>query len=183
MVVMMENEGYSDIIGSSAAPNLNQLAQHYSLATQSYAVGHPSLPNYLEMLSGSTQNVTDDGTPQSENIPAATTTFANQLDSAGISWRGYFESMPSAGYTGGDAGGTDPFGGPFYLQRHNPFVYFPAVTSLADFSSQRRAAGIQLHHRPQLGRCPRLRVGHPQRRRRLPRRPADGRWRRRAHRR
>ncbi|HTT85960.1 MAG TPA: IPT/TIG domain-containing protein, partial [Acidimicrobiales bacterium] len=57
------------------------------------------------------------------------------LEAAGIPWRGYFESMPSAGYTGGDTGGTDPYGGEYYLQHHNPFVYFPAVTSLPDFSS------------------------------------------------
>ena len=135
MVVMMENESYSDLIGNSAAPNVNHLAQDYSIATQSYAIGHPSLPNYIELLSGSNYGVTDDGTPQSEAISSSATTLANQLNSAGISWRGYLESMPSAGYTGGDAGGTDPYGGSYYLQHHNPFVYFPAVTALSDFDA------------------------------------------------
>ncbi|MGD0381748.1 MAG: IPT/TIG domain-containing protein, partial [Acidimicrobiales bacterium] len=135
MVVMMENESYSDLIGNSEAPNVNQLAQDYGLATQSYAIGHPSLPNYLELLAGSNYGVTDDGTPQSEGISASASTLANQLETAGISWRGYFEAMPSAGYTGGDTGGTDPYGGEYYLQHHNPFVYFPAVTSLSDFAT------------------------------------------------
>ena len=135
MVVMMENESYSDLIGNSAAPNLNRLAQDYGLATDSYAIGHPSLPNYIEQISGSNYGVTDDGTPQSEGLSSGDTTIANQLESAGIPWRAYFESMPSDGYTGGDTGGTDPYGGDYYLQHHNPFVYFPAVTSLSDFAS------------------------------------------------
>ncbi len=135
MVVMMENEAYSDLIGSADAPNINQLAQDYGVATQSYAIAHPSLPNYLEMISGSSWGVTDDGTPQSENLSAADSTIANQLEAAGIPWRAYLEDMPSAGYTGGDTGGTDPYGGDYYLQHHNPFVYFPAVTSLPDFAA------------------------------------------------
>ena len=35
MVVMMENEAYSDLIGSIAAPIINRLAQGYGIATQS----------------------------------------------------------------------------------------------------------------------------------------------------
>jgi len=134
MEIMIENEAYSDLIGDSEAPNINKLAQNYGLGTASYAIGHPSLPDYLEMISGSNYGVVDDGTPQSENIASTAQTLANQLDTAGLSWRAYFESMPSAGYTGGDAGGIDPYGNDYYFQHHNPFAYFPAVTSLADFN-------------------------------------------------
>jgi hypothetical protein len=70
MEIMMENEAYSDLIGSAEAPNINKLAQNYGLGAASYAIGHPSLPNYLEMISGSSYGVVDDGTPQSENIPS-----------------------------------------------------------------------------------------------------------------
>jgi hypothetical protein len=147
MEIMMENEAYGDLIGNSAAPNINQLTQTYGLTTRSYAIGHPSLPNYLEMISGSNYGVTDDGTPQSENIASGAQTLVNQLETAGISWRAYFESMPSAGYTGDDTGGVDPYGGEHYLQHHNPFVYFPAVTSLADFDQNvvplTSVAGVQ----------------------------------------
>jgi hypothetical protein len=133
MEIMMENEAYSDLIGNSAAPNINKLTQTYALTTQSYAIGHPSLPNYLEMIAGSNYGVTNDDAPSVQNISSGAQTLVNQLETAGISWRAYFESMPSAGYTGTDTGGTDPYGGEYYLQHHNPFVYFPAVTSLADF--------------------------------------------------
>jgi acid phosphatase len=133
MEIMMENEAYGDVIGNAAAPNINQLTRTYALATHSYAIGHPSLPNYLEMIAGSNHGVSNDGTPRSEKIASTAPTLANQFETAGISWRAYFESMPSAGYTGGDTGGVDPYGGEYYLQHHNPFVYFPATTSLADF--------------------------------------------------
>ena len=132
MVVMMENESQNELIGSPDAPNTNALADQYGEATQSYAIAHPSLPNYLELLSGSDSGVTDDGAPSSEGIPASTTTLANQLEKAGISWKAYMESMPSAGYTGGD---TTCCGGQYY-QHHNPFVYYPSVTSLPDFTSR-----------------------------------------------
>jgi acid phosphatase len=135
MVIMMENESQSELLGNADAPDTNALAQEYGLATQSYAVGHPSLPNYLELLSGSDFGVTSDDAPSSVNIPAGDQTLVNQLEAAGISWRAYLEDMPTAGYTGGDAGGVDPYGGDYYVQHHDPFVYFPAVTSLADFTS------------------------------------------------
>jgi phosphatidylinositol-3-phosphatase len=134
MVVMMENESQSELIGNADAPNTNALAQEYGSATQSYAVGHPSLPNYLELLAGSEYGVTSDTTPSSAGIPSSAQTLVDQLEAAGISWRAYLEDMPSAGYTGDDTGGLDAYGGDYYLQHHNPFVYFPAVTSLSDFA-------------------------------------------------
>ena len=131
MVVMMENESESELIRNPDAPKVNALATEYGVATQLYSVGHPSLPNYLELLSGSTYGVTDDGTPSSEGIAMGAPTLVNQLETAGISWKAYMESMPSAGYTGGD---STCCGGQYY-QHHNPFVYFPSVTSLSDFGS------------------------------------------------
>ena len=135
MEIMMENESPADLIGNTSAPNINALAQNYGSATESYSIGHPSEPNYLEMISGSNWGVTQDNTPQQDDIPASASTLANQFEAAGIPWRAYLESMPSAGYTGGDTGGLNPYGGDYYLQRHNPFVFFPATTSLADFDA------------------------------------------------
>ena len=55
VVVVMENHGYSDVIGNPQAPFLNSLAQQGLSLTQSYAVTHPSEPNYLALFSGSTR--------------------------------------------------------------------------------------------------------------------------------
>jgi len=53
-VLVMENKERGDIIGNSAAPYINQLATTYSQGANNHGVSHPSLPNYLAMISGDT---------------------------------------------------------------------------------------------------------------------------------
>ncbi|HWO38016.1 MAG TPA: hypothetical protein VNO32_55285, partial [Candidatus Acidoferrum sp.] len=55
VVVIEENHGYSQIIGSSQAPYINTLASEGASFTNSHAITHPSEPNYLALFSGSTQ--------------------------------------------------------------------------------------------------------------------------------
>ena len=127
MVIMMENETFSSVIGNASLPYINgTLAGHDLVLQQAFAAAHPSLPNYLDLMSGSTWGVTSDCSPGPQcqgdtNLPA-------QLDGAGISWAGYMESMPVAGYTGGDTG-DDGYGDALYVQHHNPFVYFPGLAA------------------------------------------------------
>src|SRR6266511_4073654 len=52
VVIVMENHGLSDIINSPSAPFMNQLATSYGLAANYTAIDHPSLPNYLALISG-----------------------------------------------------------------------------------------------------------------------------------
>ena len=52
-LIMMENHGYGQIINNPNAPFINQLAQQANLATNYFAVAHPSLTNYLEVVGGS----------------------------------------------------------------------------------------------------------------------------------
>jgi hypothetical protein len=60
-VIMMENHGYEQVIGNTAdAPFINSLAQRYNVATNYHGVTHPSSPNYLAAISGSSQGVFDD---------------------------------------------------------------------------------------------------------------------------
>jgi len=126
MVIMMENETYESVIGNASLPFLNgTLAAHYLLLEQAFAVAHPSLPNYLELLSGSTWGTSSDCAPGPSCEGRAS--LPNQLDGAGISWAGYMESMPVAGYTGGDTGGPDGYGNDLYVQHHDPFVYLPSL--------------------------------------------------------
>src|SRR5262245_13205440 len=63
LVVMMENTGYSSIIGSASAPYINSIASQGASFTDSHGVTHPSQPNYLALFSGSQQGVTDDTCP------------------------------------------------------------------------------------------------------------------------
>jgi len=66
-VIMMENHGYSQIIGNPYAPFTNAEAAHANLATSYFAVGHPSLTNYLETVGGSNFGVRDDNSPDWHN--------------------------------------------------------------------------------------------------------------------
>jgi hypothetical protein len=62
-VIMMENHGYSQIIDNPNAPYINQLAHSANLATNYFAIGHPSLTNYLEVVGGSNFGVQSDNNP------------------------------------------------------------------------------------------------------------------------
>src|SRR5947209_2257454 len=54
VIVVMENKEYGSVIGNPDAPYVNGLARRYGLATAYFAVSHPSLPNYLALVGGST---------------------------------------------------------------------------------------------------------------------------------
>ena len=93
VVVMEENHSYSEIIGSSQAPYINTLATEGALFTHSFAIGHPSEPNYLAIFSGSTQGVTDDSCP----LTFSTASLESELLAAGKTFTGYSEGLPKAG--------------------------------------------------------------------------------------
>jgi len=121
VVIVMENKENSDILGSSSAPYANRLARRYGVATQSYAITHPSLPNYLALTSGATDGINSDCT----SCRVSATNLVDQLEQRGISWKAYLEGVPSACFTGAGAGG--------YAKRHNPFIYY---TDIAGSSSR-----------------------------------------------
>jgi len=116
MLLLMENHGYSSIVGSATAPYLNGLIRRYGLATASYATTHPSLPNYLELVSGSNQGITTDCTA---TCTADGRQLVDQLEAKGIAWRAYIEAAPSPCYTGDSASLFD--------RHHDPFVYAPHI--------------------------------------------------------
>jgi hypothetical protein len=111
----MENEEDSDIVGSPAAPYANTLIRRYGLATQSYAISHPSLPNYLALTSGATHGVSSDCT----ECTVSASNIVDQLETARITWKAYLEDEPSTCFPGAGAGG--------YAKKHNPFIYYTDV--------------------------------------------------------
>jgi phosphatidylinositol-3-phosphatase len=114
LLVVLENHSYSEVIGNSAMPYLNGLAQQNGLAAHYYANTHPSLPNYFMLTAGQTETTVDThtGTMNDDNA-------VRELVKAGKSWKCYAESLPSPGYTGGD---VYP-----YARQHNPFSYISDV--------------------------------------------------------
>jgi acid phosphatase len=115
-LVLEENHSFNDVIGNSSMPYINNLASQYGLARQYFANGHPSMPNYLMLTTGREETFDDQfsGTISDDNV-------VRELINAGKTWKAYEESIPNAGYLGGDA--------PPYVRRHNPFSYLSDVQS------------------------------------------------------
>jgi hypothetical protein len=114
-VLTLENRSYGQVIGSHSAPYINQLARKYSLATNYYAIGHPSLPNYIALTGGSRFGITGN----CAGCDTSATNLVGQLGGAGISWKAYFEGLTSNKRPGATTKTYNP--------HYNPFVYYDAV--------------------------------------------------------
>jgi phosphatidylinositol-3-phosphatase len=122
-VIVMENHSYGELIGpigsaaAARAPYLNgTLKRRCGLATNFHAVTHPSLPNYIAMLAGSTGGIGSDCT-------SCSTSAANlfgQLRANGRGWKLFAEAMPA----NCSAAATSR-----YVKRHNPATYFPRLAA------------------------------------------------------
>src|SRR5438067_4877696 len=120
IVVMIaeENHSYEQVIGNSAMPYLNSLAQQGALATQYYANTHPSIGNYFALTTGAMQTNDNNflGPVSSDNL-------VRELVASGKTWKVYAEDVPSPGYLGGSVGNDE--------KHHNRFAYLSDVVSNA----------------------------------------------------
>jgi phosphatidylinositol-3-phosphatase len=66
-VIVMENHGYNQIVGNPNAPFANWYMHNANSANNYFAVGHPSLTNYLEIVGGSNFGVRSDNNPDWHN--------------------------------------------------------------------------------------------------------------------
>jgi len=114
VIVIFENHSYDQIMGNSAAPYLNSLVSDSATAlfTQSYALTHPSQPNYLMLFSGSDQGVANDHVPK--KLPFTSPNLGAGLLQAGRTFAGYSEDLPSIGFNGKSSAD--------YARKHNPWV-------------------------------------------------------------
>ena len=120
--IVLENHDYAEVVGSPNAPYINSLIALYGLATNYLDSGtHPSLPNYLYMVSGAPQYSGGlDLPPNSGSFPVDAPNLGDQLQTAGIPWRSYQEGM-------GTPCMLTPTGQ--YAPKHNPFIYFKNIQS------------------------------------------------------
>ena len=127
-VIVMENLGYSAALST---PSIAALANRWAYASNYYATSHPSLPNYLSLIGGSTFGVTSDCVGCFVNAP----NLAVELADKGISWSAYMEALPSDCYLAPYAPGG------LYAGKHDPFVYFDAIRNSASLCAQIRPLG------------------------------------------
>jgi phosphatidylinositol-3-phosphatase len=117
VVIVFENKESSSVLGNRAAPTFNSYARRYANITRYYGVTHPSLPNYLGLVSGSTHGITSDCT----SCIASGKSLADTIEASGRTWKTYAEGLPSAGYLGSFSGR--------YAKKHDPFAYFPDIAN------------------------------------------------------
>ena len=115
LVVVLENQAQAQVIGSRHAPRLNALAKRYAVLSRYSGVAHPSLPNYLALISGSTHGIRNDCT----TCVVSGRNLADTLEHANLDWKAYAEGLPRVGFTGAYAG--------LYAKKHMPFLHFRDV--------------------------------------------------------
>jgi phosphatidylinositol-3-phosphatase len=160
-VIVLENHnsfnsfGSNGIIGNPQAPNITALWNKYNVATNYNAVWHPSLPNYVAMITGnwvgtdviatghtypkgSTVGIGDDDSPSvaTDYGPPANPSLhrwtvqlpsvAGQLVKAGKDWKAYLQNIPISGTTLANWPGDDNTA-KLYAVKHNPFPYVAEI--------------------------------------------------------
>ena len=168
-IVVLENKNYDDTFKTSTQdPYLSKtLPAMGALLTRYYGTGHYSLDNYLAMISGQAsteateadceeftdfrlQSVDGDGQAVGAGCvyPPQIKTLADQLQAAGLTWKGYMEDMgndpareaPTCGHPklnqkdptqAAEAPRAGVPGGDQYAARHDPFVYFHSIIDTA----------------------------------------------------
>jgi len=158
-VIVLENEAADTTFGaSSPAPYLaSTMVGQGAFVPNYFGIGHSSLDNYIAMISGQPPNpvtqadcgtfsefsttgaTTSDGAATGSGCvyPSSVSTLANQLESAGLTWRGYMDSMgsdpsreattcghPAIGSADNTQGATAT---DQYATRHDPFMYFHSI--------------------------------------------------------
>jgi hypothetical protein len=172
-VIMLENKGYTETWGAASPATYltGTLETKGQLLTNYYGIGHVSLDNYIAEISGQSPNArtqadcvtyTDFATtgtgPYGQALgagcvyPPSVTTIADQLGTAGKTWKSYQEDMgngpagtaktcrhPALGRADTTLAARK---GDMYATRHNPFVYFHSIidspscqTNVVDLSS------------------------------------------------
>jgi hypothetical protein len=113
VLVVLENTDYDEALRQ---PFLAALAQRGALLSNFEAVAHPSQPNYIALVSGSTQGVYDDG-----NVNLGSRHLGDLLEEKGYDWRAYAEGYPGHCFLGASRGS--------YVRKHVPFLSFRNVQS------------------------------------------------------
>lgn len=122
VIVLEENTNYANVVGNTTTmPYLNSLIDSYGLATQYYSNTHPSIGNYMMLVTG--QVLTNDDSETPASFPVSANNVVRELSANGKTWKAYAEDLPSVGYTGGDTGN--------YAVRHDPLAYLTDVQDSA----------------------------------------------------
>jgi len=122
VVVIMENKSFAE---ASSQPYTASLMSQGATFTSSFAVRHPSQPNYFALWAGNTLGITNDNCPAPFS-PFSSENLGHACEAAGLGWRAYSENLAFAGSTACSYDGTSTTG--LYTRKHDPWTYFQNVT-------------------------------------------------------
>ncbi len=140
-VIMDENQDAWRITGNHTAPTLSRLATTFGYASNFFGEVHPSEGNYAALIGGSTLGIFDDDAyfckplQRDHLCPHAFFPFypshlsnepqiGDQLSAVGLSWKGYYQSIPEAG----SLAVTDHL----YVSKHSGFMNYASVVNAHD---------------------------------------------------
>lgn len=121
MIVVLENTSYDE---AARQPFLASLVRRGALLSNLTAEGHPSQPNYLALVGGSTFGVTSD-----RNVDLDGSEIGDLLEAKGLQWKVYAEGFPGHCFLSDKQGD--------YVRKHTPILSFKNVQS-----SPARCAGV-----------------------------------------
>lgn len=124
VTIWLENTDYSM---AAADANLQWIASQGILLNNYLAITHPSQPNYVAAVGGSTHGVTGDSFTR---ISSASKTIVDLLEAKGVSWSEYEEDSPYSGFEGDYV--NQKTGANDYVRKHNPLMSYDSVTSNLD---------------------------------------------------
>jgi phospholipase C len=79
-VIMMENHSYGQLVGNPNAPFINHYMETANAGVNYFAVAHPSLTNYLEVVGGSNFGVLSDSAPDWHNAACLPNLLTDTVD-------------------------------------------------------------------------------------------------------
>jgi hypothetical protein len=125
-LLVMENQEYDSIVGNPDAPYVSDLIASYGLATNYYAITHPSQPNYLALFTGGTRGVRDNAVHH-----VGGRNLVDQLSDHRLTWRVHAQDYPGrCSQVEVAQGGVDLDGAPgTYVRKHNPAIGLTSVSS------------------------------------------------------
>jgi len=121
IVVVMENKSADRALDPATCPYTAKLASTWTQFSNSYAITHPSQPNYIALWAGSTLNVTTNACPP-KGSPFRVENLGHALEAAGKTWRAYSEDLPGPGSQACSARGK------LYTRKHAPWTHFGNLT-------------------------------------------------------
>jgi Phosphoesterase family len=120
-ILILENVDYSD---AQADPTFQKIHNYGNnrLLSQYYAIDHPSLPNYLASIAGTTFGIKDDDAPDAHSFTE--TTILDLLEAKNISWKMYAED-----YGGGCLDAVANSASDLFGVKHVPALYSERITA------------------------------------------------------